>query len=107
MKRTAAYLLPLWMLLFGIAFTCAVDGVNLNVERTGTNQSNLRVYVTNNTFWYARFEYSNDLQTWRHYRTDFSEPGDPIAHSLEFTIKGGATNNSPMTFWRLVDRPMP
>jgi hypothetical protein len=100
-KRLFAYLLPLWMVLALFGFECLTSGVDLSVRRVADQ---IQVGVTNNTYWYCRFEWSADLQEWHHYKTVFGEPSEPVARSVWFTIK---TNEMNQVFWRLVDRPLP
>lgn len=89
------------MVLF-FAFVCVVDGVDLSIAQ---ENGCLRVYATNNTFWYCRLEYSNTLESndWHHFRTLFGDPDEPAAKSFSFLVK----TNQPRTFWRIKDSPFP
>ena len=79
-----------------------LHGVDLNVQQTN---GVIRVWTTNNTFWYTRVEWSATLQTndWHHWATMFRDPDADPYRNFSFTLRP----NQPMTFWRLKDSPLP
>lgn len=103
LKQTTPWLLvPLCMTAAVFGIVCAVDGVDLTVEREGDC---VKVGTLNNTYQCAMFQWNTTLDTngWNDYHGYFASTGETPCRVLNFSV----TANNNRVFWRLRDCAVP
>jgi hypothetical protein len=99
MKHILPWLyLPLCMMAVVFGLECLVNGVDLSIEREGDK---VRVFVTNNTYRCAMFQWNAGVETngWNDYHGYFAGMSEQPVKRINFEVKA----NNERAFWRLRD----